>query len=92
MSEYSYITFMGKCNKSDNEFKDIQNKCLDIALEYKAQFNGLLRDITEETHTAFSGTFIFKCNAKDYTIISNEMTAKLEEIAFIGSVKSTNIQ
>lgn len=92
MNNYNYIAFMGKCNKSQEELDIILEKCVDLAGKYNAQFNGLLRDITEETHIAFSGVFILKCDFKDYRDINDKIRLELEKVASIHSMNGGTIQ
>lgn len=92
MEDYNYITFMGKCNKSKEEFDIIMTKCIELAEKYKFQFNGLLRDITEKTHIAFSGLFIVKCDFKDCRDIYDKTKSELDKIAFIHSMNGGTIQ
>ena len=92
MNDYNYIAFMGKCNKSQEELDIITEKCVDLAEKYNAQFNGWLRDITEETHIAYSGVFILKCDFKDYRDIYDKIKSELEKITFIHSMNGGTIQ
>jgi hypothetical protein len=80
-----YVAFMGKCDKNPKEFENVQKMCMEVANNYKARCNGIMRDITEENHIAFSGVFLIECNEGNYIETSNKIQSELENKMFIHS-------